>query len=255
MSRQHPLIGISCRPDISGVYPGRIINAQNKSYTDAILQAGGIPILIPVEVNGYQLMEIFNRVDGILFSGGGDVDPAFYNEKPAVDNLSDIQKERDIHELELMRLTMEQQKPFFAICRGIQVMNVAVGGTLWQDVTKQYHNPIRHDFYYTDNRFPRYFIAHEVNVEKSSLLGQILDSERIPVNSLHHQGIKEISPVLRIAACADDGLVEALEVIDHPFGLGVQWHPEELVDEHSSARKIFEAFIEATRNHQPAQPS
>ena len=78
--------------------------------------------MIPVEVNGYQLTEIFNRVDGILFSGGGDVDPALYNEKPAVDNLSDIQRVRDIHELELMRLTMERQKPFFAICRGIQVM-------------------------------------------------------------------------------------------------------------------------------------
>ncbi|MCB0213171.1 MAG: gamma-glutamyl-gamma-aminobutyrate hydrolase family protein [Anaerolineae bacterium] len=248
MTRQHPIIGISCRPDISGVYPGRAINSQNKSYTDAILQAGGIPILIPVEVTGHLLLEIFNQVDGILFSGGGDVDPGFYHESPAVDNLSDVQKARDIHEIELMRLSMESQKPFFAICRGIQVMNVTVGGTLWQDIGRQYHQPIRHDFYYTDNRFPRYYIAHEVSVEKSSLLGRIVGSEQIPVNSLHHQGIKDVAPVLRVAACAADGLVEALEVKDHPFGLGVQWHPEELVNEHESAQKIFAAFVAATRN-------
>lgn len=248
LTHQQPIIGISCRPDISGVYPGRAINAQNKSYTDAILQSGGIPILIPVEVTGHQLMRIFEQVDGLLFSGGGDVDPNLYNEAPAVDNLSDIQEVRDIHEIELMRLAMESQKPFFAICRGIQVMNVAVGGTLWQDIAQQYHQPIRHDFYYTDNRFPRYYIAHEVSIESTSLLGQILASERIPVNSLHHQGIKDVAPMLQVAAQSDDGLVEALQVKEHPFGLGVQWHPEELVNEYESARKIFAAFVEATRN-------
>lgn len=191
---------------------------------------------------------MFNQVDGLLFTGGGDVDPTFYNEAPAVDNLSDVQKVRDIHEIELMRLAMEMQKPFFAICRGIQIMNVAVGGTLWQDIARQYHQPIRHDFYYTDNRFPRYYIAHDVKVKNESLLGQILGQDRISVNSLHHQGIKNVAPVLRVSALADDGLVEALEVKDHPFGLGVQWHPEELIDEHESARKIFAAFVETVRN-------
>lgn len=248
MSNYRPLIGISCRPDTSGLYPKRPVNAQNLAYSNAIIQANGIPVLIPVEVQGDIVQELFERVDGLLFCGGGDVDPVFYGEPYLVENLSTIQKNRDAHELELVRLAMEQGKPFFAICRGIQVMNVAAGGNLWQDIYSQYPNALRHDYYYSDDRLPRNYIAHEVKVEPSSLLGKIAQANRLPVNSLHHQAPKEIASTLNVVACADDGVIEALEMPGHPFGLGVQWHPEELVAEHEPARKMFDVFVDVARN-------
>jgi len=248
MSKYQPLIGIPCRPDTSGLYPKRPVNAQNLAYSNAVIQARGIPVLIPVEVTGEILQDLFERVDGLLFCGGGDVDPVFYDEPYLVDNLATIQNNRDAHELELIRLAMEKGKPFLAICRGLQVMNVAAGGNLWQDIYSQYPNALRHDYYYNDDRLPRNHIAHEVKVESSSLLGKIAQTNRMPVNSLHHQAAKEIAPTLKAIAYADDGIIEALEVPNHPFGLGVQWHPEELVAEHESARKMFDAFINVARN-------
>jgi len=248
MSQNHPLIGIACRPDTSGLYPKRPINAQNKSYSDAIIQAGGIPLLIPVEVTGDLLRDLFCQVDGLVFCGGGDIDPVYYNEPHMVDNLGTIQKDRDEYELEFMRLAIKEKKPFFAICRGIQVMNVAVGGTLYQDLCSQYPQAKRHDYYYEDDKLPRNYIAHEVILDGSSLLSKILSTDRVMVNSLHHQAAKDIAPGLKAMGQADDGVVEVLEAPDHPFGLGVQWHPEELVSEHESARRMFAAFIEASRN-------
>ena len=165
-----------------------------------------------------------------------------------VDNLGTIQKDRDEHELEFMRLAIKENKPFFAICRGIQVMNVAVGGNLYQDLYSQYPNAKRHDYYYQDDKLPRSYLAHEVILDESSLLSKILNVNCLPVNSLHHQAAKDIAPGLKVTGHADDGVIEVLEVPNHPFGLGVQWHPEELVSEHESARQMFAAFIEASRN-------
>jgi putative glutamine amidotransferase len=249
MSPTFPLIGIPCRADTSGSYPGRPIMAQNSSYLKAIIQAGGLPILIPLEIDGPMLEQLFDQVDGLVFSGGGDIDPAFYDETPQVDNLDHIQDRRDQVELTLMQLAMDRQKPFFAICRGIQVMNVARGGSLWQDLTGQKPDAMRHDYYYDDRRFARNYIAHEVTLEKTSLLGDILGIDRLPVNSLHHQAVKDIPASLKATGYADDGVIEALEAPGHPFGLGVQWHPEELVAEHETAGKMFRAFVEAAGHH------
>lgn len=248
MSNYCPVIGIPCRTDTSGFYPGRPVDAQNVSYSRAVMDSGGIPILIPVQVQGDKLKTLFDRVDGLLFSGGGDVDPSYYHQSPLVDNLSDIQRDRDEHEIKLLQMAVEAKKPFFAICRGIQVMNVATGGSLWQDLASQNPHTIRHDFYYSDDQLPRNYIAHEVQVEKASLLYKIVQADRLPVNSLHHQAIQTISPMLRASGRAADGVVEALEVPDHPFALGVQWHPEDLYGEYSEAKKIFDAFIDASRN-------
>jgi putative glutamine amidotransferase len=220
--------------------------AQNSSYANAVIQAGGLPVLIPLQVQGELLAELLQRVDGLIFSGGGDIDPAYYGETPQVANLDEVQPGRDKLEIELMRLATRQHKPFLAICRGIQVMNVANGGSLWQDVASQKPQPIRHDYY--RNHHPRNYLAHEVSLEAGSLLGQILETGRLPVNSLHHQGVKKVASPLKAAGYAPDGLVEVLEVRDHPFGLGVQWHPEELVADQEAARKMFQAFVTAARN-------
>jgi putative glutamine amidotransferase len=190
-------------------------------------------------------------MDGLLFCGGGDIDPSFYNQEPLVENLSEIQQERDRHEIELIRLAIAEHKPFLAICRGIQVMNVAGGGNLWQDLVSQYPRAMRHDYYYQDDQLPRNYIAHEVQLDGASLLGRILQRDRLAVNSLHHQAVKEVAPSLRAAGYAEDGVVEVLEIPAHPFGLGVQWHPEELFAEQEEARKIFGAFIHASRNGHP----
>jgi len=248
MSLYYPIIGIPCRPDISGLYRGSPVDAQNVSYTQAVIKSGGIPILIPVAVNGPMLETLFDQVDGLLFSGGGDIEPSFYNQSPQVENLSDVQIERDERELQLMRMAIERRKPFFAICRGIQVMNVAAGGTLWQDLASQNPNSIRHDFYYQDDQLPRNYIAHEVKLTESSLLRKVLRQPCVAVNSLHHQAINQVAAGLIASGRAEDGVVEVLETPGHPFGVGVQWHPEELFAEQDSARQIFAAFIAASRN-------
>jgi putative glutamine amidotransferase len=244
----YPLIGITCRADTTtGIYPGRPLNVQTDSYSNAVLQAGGLPILIPIQLQGDLLEALFQRLDGLIFSGGGDIDPALYGETPQVDNLDEIQPARDTLEIKLMQRATQAGKPFFAICRGIQVMNVANGGSLWQDVARQKPQPIRHDYFH-GNPQPRDYLAHEVMLEPSSLLGKILETDQLSVNSLHHQGVKAVASPLRAVGYAADGLVEVLEARDHPFGLGVQWHPEELVANQEAACKIFKAFVEAARN-------
>lgn len=242
----YPIIGIPCRADSRNIYPTQ---SQNEAYLQAVIQAGGVPLLIPLGLDEKRLEIIFNRLDGLLFAGGSDIDPAFYQEPPRGAKLTTIQRERDQVEIRLMQLAMNRDKPFLAICRGAQIMNVAAGGSLWQDVESQRADTMRHDYFYqTDRNFPRNYIAHAVNLDEDSLVGQILGRHRLAVNSLHHQAAKEIGPGLRPTAYADDGVVEALEAPGHPFGLGVQWHPEELVEEHETARRLFWAFIEASRN-------
>ncbi len=246
MTKGYPLIGIPCRTDTSGTY-GRPINTQSHSYLEAVVRAGGIPVLIPVQVQGDRLAALLERVDGFLFAGGSDLDPARYGESPQVRNLTDIQPERDELELKLINLALAERRPFFAICRGLQVMNVAAGGSLWQDLASQNPQAQRHDFYYDNAPFARNYLAHEVALQPGSLLGRLLGTERLAVNSLHHQGVKTVPGSLRATGHTADGLVEVLEAPDHPFGLGVQWHPEELLADQPEALRIFAAFIEAAR--------
>jgi putative glutamine amidotransferase len=249
MPHYRPVIGISCRPDTSGLYPGRPVNAQGRAYSDAIIQAGGIPVLIPVEVLGDMLETLFHRMDGFVFGGGGDVDPVYYHEPVLVDNLTTVQKDRDEHEFQLIRMAIERRKPFFAICRGMQVMNVAAGGSLWQDLGGQNPRAMRHDYHYQEGELPRSKVAHKVRLEQASLLSKILETDYLPVNSLHHQAVKDVASGLRATGYAEDGVVEVLEASNHhPFGLGVQWHPEELVADQEAARKMFAAFVEASGN-------
>jgi len=250
MPNYQPIIGIPCRGDISTIYQGRPIQAQNTAYLTALIQAGGIPILIPLNLQFEQLDLILNQIDGLLFAGGGDIDPTYYDETPTVNNLSDVQTERDELEITLIKKAMAIKKPFFAICRGIQVMNVANGGTLWQDIETQNPQARRHDYYYKQpNDDTRELLAHEIEIESASLFGEISKCTSVAVNSLHHQGVKTVAPNLKVVGQADDGLVEAIEVTNHPFGLGVQWHPEELVATQPHAQQLFTAFIKAAREH------
>ncbi len=211
------------------------------TYVEAIQAAGGIPMLIPLGLSQKDLAAIFARIDGLLLPGGGDVSPDVYRGKMH-DKVSRIDEKRDKTELWLAQKAVAEQKPTLAICRGHQVLNVALGGTLWEDVADLLPGAIRHDFFKT---FPRDYLAHSVSVAEDSLLARLVGTQETAVNSLHHQGIRDLAPELVATAVAPDGLVEAVEIPSHPFALGVQWHPENLIKQDEKMLSIFKGFIQA----------
>lgn len=241
-----PLIGVPCRGDGSTSYKECHMNTQNSSYVRAIINAGGAPFLIPLEACDDVLRILFEQADGILLTGGGDIDPRFFGKAPHP-SLRDVQPARDELELTLSRWALNEGKPLFGICRGIQVMNVAAGGTLYQDIASQLPGADQHDFPY-DSDSPRDLLAHQVNVEPDSRLGATLGNGYLPVNSSHHQALKHVPPVYRVVAHSPDGVIEGIEAPHHPFAVGVQWHPEELVAGQDAAQRLFLAFVIACRH-------
>lgn len=188
----------------------------------------------------------FDRVDGLLLAGGGDIDPAVYDTTRS-DLVHDIDRERDEIEMTLVRWALEGGKPLFAICRGIQVMNVALGGTLYQDVLSEMPGAIRHA-YFQSLGFARDFPAHDVELASNARLAKLLGGRRFKVNSLHHQGIKRLAPELKPVGHAPDGLIEAVEVEGQVFAIGVQWHPEALAPGDPATRRLFDALVAASRD-------
>lgn len=239
MSPAQPLIGIP-------VNKSEALYSLNPLYSEGVLVGGGAPLQIPQGMDRDTLRTIFERVDGLLLAGGGDVDPAFYDET-AGDQVRGIDRERDEIEITLVRWAVEEGKPLFAICRGIQVMNVALGGSLYQDVLSDMPGAIRHS-YFQGLGFARDYLAHDAELVPHSHLARLLDGERFAVNSLHHQGIKKLAPDLTLTARAPDGLIEAVEVEDHDFAIGVQWHPEALAPKDPVMRRLFEGLVEAAQN-------
>jgi putative glutamine amidotransferase len=211
------------------------------SYTEAISKAGGIPLLIPLGLSEEDLLAILERVDGLLLPGGGDIDPFIYNDQrhPTVYG---VDPERDRTEIFMARAAVTRGKPFLAICRGIQVLNVALGGTLWQDVPSQISGSLDH---HASEDQPRSHLAHTVEVTPDSRLARLLGKRRNWVNSYHHQSIRDLAPELALTARAEDGVIEGVEMADHPFGVGVQWHPENLVDDDPAMLAIFSGLVEA----------
>jgi putative glutamine amidotransferase len=242
-----PVIGITTRT--APVSPSSLPSVMvQKSYTDAIHKAGGLPVLIPSEINESEWKVLINRLDGILFTGGGDIAIKYFKgeQHPAVYG---IDTARDAAELGLTHEAIEKGKPFLGICRGLQVVNVALGGTLYTHIPDQLPNALIHDYPGEDSIQARTTLLHEVEIEIGSSLGKIMNEQTLQVNSLHHQGIKEVAPGLKAVAFAPDGLVEAIELPDHPFGIAVQWHPEWLTDQ-EAIRRLFKAFVDAAAEQQ-----
>lgn len=210
------------------------------------MAGGGAPLQVPLGLDQTTLRAVFERVDGLLLAGGGDVDPAFYG-GPTSDKCRGIDRERDALEMTLVRWSIEAGKPLLTICRGIQVMNVALGGSLYQDVLSDMPGALRHD-YFTSDGFARDYRAHPLTLVRDSGLIHLLGAERLVVNSLHHQGIKGLASDLTPVGHAPDGLVEAVEVKGHPFAIGVQWHPEALAADDPMMRRLFEALVKAARD-------
>ena len=200
-------------------------------------------MIVPVglEQDVEQLIEMF---DGLLLSGGNDINPMLFNEEPH-EYLGVVSPSRDSSELELARRMLKTGKPILGICRGLQVLNVAVGGTLYQDLYKQNDSPILQHI----QKAPNTHCSHYVQLDKGSLLESIAGSERIQVNSYHHQSLKEVPSDFKVTAVASDGIVEAIESTDEQFVLGVQWHPEALSAAGDAVSlRIFERFISECAN-------
>jgi putative glutamine amidotransferase len=233
-----PLIGITTDRYSGGL--GLTQQGITQAYIESIYQAGGCPVLIPLGGPAEAYVELVGRLDGVLFTGGGDVHPAAYASQPHP-KVAYVDEDRDRVEIALVSLTLERRLPFLGICRGLQLINVAMGGTLFEDIADQRPDSLRHDY---SPDFPRNFLAHPIDIEGGSLLAQVLGLRQAQVNSLHHQAARRLADGLVPTAISPDGVVEAVELADYPFGLAVQWHPEWL-PEHLSMRALFQAFIQA----------
>lgn len=240
MSRA-PLIGITTSMTF-GNDPERAY--VNSAYLLAVQQAGGVPVPLPPQLDDRALAEISTRLDGLLLTGGGDIDPNAFGEPPHP-TLYEVAPSRDRLELTLVRRCISEGTPILAICRGIQLLNVALGGSLYQDVAGDPGTTITHD-----QTGPRDQLAHPVKVVSGSFLAQVVERDELLVNSMHHQAVKSLGNGLVAVAYAPDQIIEGVEMEDagpRRFVLGVQWHPEELTQKDPTARALFSAFVEASR--------
>lgn len=209
-------------------------------YDDAVLAAGGVPVHLPNLPRGHA-DELLNLVDGIILSGGGDVDPATYGAQPER-GLVEVESARDGAERELLHAATDSRTPVLGICRGIQIINASFGGTLVQDLGPEGtrgHNP---------QRVPDATPIHQVTIEPGSLLAEVMVDTTVDVNSTHHQAVDTVAPPLRVSARSAEGVVEGIEW-SRPdlWVLGVQWHPEAMQAQHPVQRRLFRALIEAAR--------
>ena len=221
----------------SGVEERKI--SVNQDYVEAVLRAGGIPVLFPAISDTDRLFTLLDRVDGLLLTGGPDIDPSEYGEA-TLPCCGEISARRDAMELPLCREAIRRRMPLLAICRGLQVLCVALGGTLYQDLSEQLGTEVLHPVYHTPAD-----PVHDVEVAPGTLLSTIVGAGTLGVNSRHHQGIKTIENNLRVCATSADGLIEGIEMPDLPFVLGIQWHPESLSDRYPAHQRIFDAFVTA----------
>jgi len=236
-----PLIGIG-----SDVYvnPGERDRAfAYTTYVDALRRAGAVPVVIPPQPENAR--EVLEAIDGLVLAGGYDCDTAVYGED-AHSTVEPMDTRRQDNDLSLARLARERGLPTLGICLGVQVMNVAAGGTLIQDITSQHETEIEH---VSD---PEDRARHDVLVEAGTRLGNILGTRELNVNSSHHQAIRDVGTGLRVTAHAPDGIIEGLEDPKHPFYVGVQWHPEDMSGE-GSAKRIFGAFVDAAKTFSEAR--
>lgn len=213
-------------------------------YVRAIEKVNGVPMIIPPIVSTENVMDFLESVDGILLSGGNDVNPNLYADRPSF--TTRIGPFRDEFEIELIKKAVDLKKPLLAICRGIQILNVALGGTLIQEVQKI--SALKHSWVSNnDVEIPWWMATHTVEIKEGTLLEKIFEVKELQVNSFHHQAVKDLGKELVVSAFSPDGIIEAIEHTNHPFCVGVQWHPEGMVEFHKEQLKLFEAFVNAAK--------
>lgn len=235
-----PLIGITTA---SVVLQGKTYNRAYAPNAQAIAAAGGLPVLIPTGLDEETLHAIYETLDAVLLPGGVDVDPTHYGQErhPLTIQIDDA---RDALELTIARWAVDDDAPVLGICRGHQVLNVALGGTLIQDIPSQIETELAHDI---PDELPRSTRIHDITIDENSRLAEILGGTYFQVNSLHHQSVEEAAPGTTLTAYSPDGVVEALEMPEKSFVLSVQWHPEDLYRDDDSMNRLFTAFVQAAR--------
>ena len=247
-----PIIGICANylsDDAVGLAAG--IGAKNQEwqmladdYIVAIERAGGIPVILPVTEDIETLTPLLQKLDGVLFSGGSDIDPNLYGEYPKL-GLGVIEPKRDIHELKLaQKVLLDTNIPVLGICRGMQLLTVATGGKLYQDLATQKPEGINHSV----PKAIRHHAFHPVRMEVDSILYNVFQTDELRVNSFHHQAVKELGKGFQATMFAPDGIVEGIEWEEpNRFVIAVQWHPEMMEGQVDTIRPIFNAFIEASK--------
>lgn len=235
-----PLIGVTTSITV-GATPERAY--VNSTYLFAVQQAGGAPVPLPPQLSAASLTRIARGLDGLLLTGGGDLDPALFQEAPHP-TLYDVAPSRDTLEVAAVRIALERGLPILAVCRGVQLLNVALGGSLFQDVGTEPGTLLRHS-----QTEPRDQPTHRVSVKTGSRLAETLGGDVLEVNSMHHQAVKGLGEGLVPVAWADDQIIEGVEMTDSSrFVLGVQWHPEELCRRSEPARRLFAALVNSARS-------
>ncbi len=233
-----PIVGISTSYDND-----EKAHLLRDHYILAILKAGGVPIMLPAVAENDIIQSYTKICDALVLSGGGDAHPSYWGELPDKE-LGEVSPLRDIFEIELVRNIMKIRKPVLGICRGCQIINIAAGGSIIQNIEGKFMH---------QQKAPRDYASHQVFVQNHSKLAAILKTEEIEVNSFHHQAVKIPGPSMRISACASDGTIEAIEFSGrHQFAVGIQWHPECMEDVY--ADYLFEALIEATDMRDRSSP-
>lgn len=230
-----PLIGITASLD-------KDIIKVNRENSDAILRAGGIPFIIPYMVDTLLLTEITEILDGLLLTGGGDIDPTLFGEEP-LPGLGSITPERDAMETTLINVMLEKDKPVLAICRGCQILNIAAGGNMYQDLYSQRSQLLQHN-----QNAPRDHASHTLQILGGSKLHHIIGKTTCKVNSFHHQAVKDLAPHFVSTAVTQDGVIEAIESNNHSFVLGLQWHPECTAGKDRTSQTLFDSFVMACVN-------
>ncbi|MDR5694319.1 MAG: gamma-glutamyl-gamma-aminobutyrate hydrolase family protein [Armatimonadota bacterium] len=210
-------------------------------YIRAVEQGGGVEVVLLTPAPGVHPERVLDEIHGLLLPGGVDVHPRHYGQDPHP-LLGQVDEERDALELFLIQEALRRDLPILAICRGIQVLNVAAGGTLFQDLSIAGVDAARHR-----TTEPEWGIAHQLSIREGSLLQAIVGVREMGVNTFHHQAVDRVARGFVVTAQSEDGVVEAIESTKHRFVLGVQWHPERMVDHHPLQRKLFEAFLSAAR--------
>ncbi len=238
-----PLIGITTALR-RGQSAGSIDMLQAYTANVAALErAGAVPVLIPCTLSDDTLRALYERVDGLLLPGGGDIHAQYWGDAlhPSADNVS---LERDHTEISVARWAYADDKPLFGICRGHQIFNVAMGGSLVQDIPSMLETALRHDNF---KPTPRNRIAHDVQIDADTRLAAAMGKTDAQVNSIHHQAIDRVGDHLRVTAKSPDGLVEGLEIPNRRFMLSVQWHPEDLAPDDDAMFGLFKALVDAAR--------
>lgn len=229
-----PVIGITSSHDDKN----KILTVPD-GYYKAVYRAGGLPFILSYDDTKDTIDDYFNELDGLLLTGGVDIDPMYYHEEP-VPELGTVCPIRDGFEIELAKYFIIHQKPVFGICRGIQVINVAMGGSLYQDIQSERNGKsLKHQ-----QDCPSEYASHNVRIKEGSLIQKIMNGNlQIRVNSSHHQSVKQIGTGLTVSANASDGVIEAVEGIENDMVFGVQWHPENMFQSNELMYQLFDYFV------------